>query len=562
MDLETSLELLDLTLPQVPPRSTLFHLKPIGVGTPYIESLSGYIARLALEHFITPHHLLTKLIVMMVDKSAIINSSAHNGRAINGVGNTSADLVTVFEKLTLRNDLRFTTLLPWAEVIPIRHLIRQHRAWCAACYDDWRGSGQVIYDPLIWAIAPVTACHKHLRYLESTCPQCDHQLHHLFNRTFPGYCSKCRYWLGDATSRSHLAISGDDLGWQTWVYENIGNLLAEAPRLISPPARTHTVKSISSLLNTLNLHQYRDLTMSLDVSRGTIEKWKAGKNLPHLSWLLQLSYQMKVRLVDILCREVINNEGAEPAIQLEAEIVKQIRYKSSKHDRTELQLSGALKEFPPRSLTQVALQIGCSTHWLKDWFPQLCQMIVTRYKQHIKKPFDLENAKKIIHDATREIPPPSLERVYRRLGGTGAPDPIRKHFPKKSRIILDRYKASKMKPFDLVGITIKLEAALNEWPPCSQKRFSERNNINPIVLYRKLPHLCKQLSENYRIYCKQIRAKEHEKVRKEARQVGLELHSKGHYPSLARIKAKLTIPSILWIIREVSKELLSELGYT
>src|SRR5438034_10122518 len=33
--------------PVLPPRSRLYTLKPVGIGTPFVESLSGYIARLA-----------------------------------------------------------------------------------------------------------------------------------------------------------------------------------------------------------------------------------------------------------------------------------------------------------------------------------------------------------------------------------------------------------------------------------------------------------------------------------------------------------------------------------
>src|SRR5262245_13996351 len=33
--------------PKLPARSQLYHLEPIGVGSPLVESLSGYIARLA-----------------------------------------------------------------------------------------------------------------------------------------------------------------------------------------------------------------------------------------------------------------------------------------------------------------------------------------------------------------------------------------------------------------------------------------------------------------------------------------------------------------------------------
>ena len=43
----------DLTKPQVPKRSLLHPLEPIGIGTPFVESLTSYIARLAEVHAVT-----------------------------------------------------------------------------------------------------------------------------------------------------------------------------------------------------------------------------------------------------------------------------------------------------------------------------------------------------------------------------------------------------------------------------------------------------------------------------------------------------------------------------
>lgn len=50
----------DLNKPSIPPRSRLYHLEPIGIGTPYVESLTSYIARLAEAHCLTPKLLLER----------------------------------------------------------------------------------------------------------------------------------------------------------------------------------------------------------------------------------------------------------------------------------------------------------------------------------------------------------------------------------------------------------------------------------------------------------------------------------------------------------------------
>src|SRR3954470_10698817 len=52
-DSHIACESLDLTLPVLLPRSRLFSLEPIGVGTRLVESLTGYVARLAEAHHLS-----------------------------------------------------------------------------------------------------------------------------------------------------------------------------------------------------------------------------------------------------------------------------------------------------------------------------------------------------------------------------------------------------------------------------------------------------------------------------------------------------------------------------
>ena len=56
---EIFLEETELSAPRMPPRSRLYPLVPVGVGTPYTESLTSYITRLADAHCVT-----TKVLVL------------------------------------------------------------------------------------------------------------------------------------------------------------------------------------------------------------------------------------------------------------------------------------------------------------------------------------------------------------------------------------------------------------------------------------------------------------------------------------------------------------------
>jgi TniQ len=177
------LDLWDLTRPAVPPRSRLFSLSPVGIGTPMVESLTGYVTRLAAAHGVIVRRLVESEILPHFGRSYLLSPvearrscsfwQHSETRALNGTGTLARDFVRVLELLTLRDDLRWLTLRPWAEVLPMQGLLRRQRAWCPACYEEWRQAGAMLYEPLLWTLAPVTACVHHQRLLQQVCPYPD-----------------------------------------------------------------------------------------------------------------------------------------------------------------------------------------------------------------------------------------------------------------------------------------------------------------------------------------------------------------------------------------------------
>ena len=53
-----TLEAWDLVVPSLTARSRLYSLAPIGIGTAFVESLSGYVERLAAAHAVSAGSLL------------------------------------------------------------------------------------------------------------------------------------------------------------------------------------------------------------------------------------------------------------------------------------------------------------------------------------------------------------------------------------------------------------------------------------------------------------------------------------------------------------------------
>jgi hypothetical protein len=166
----------DLTSPLVPPRTLLLPLEPIGIGTPFVESLTSYVSRLAEVHAVRVSDLVGYVlakyapcdgpIVSARTRDCRMGSGFHPGaHSINGVSDDARRWIVAVETATNRTSLRFLTLSPLKQVFCRQSLFRKIQAWCPACFEDWRQSGSLLYLPLLWALRMVSVCVKHRRPL-------------------------------------------------------------------------------------------------------------------------------------------------------------------------------------------------------------------------------------------------------------------------------------------------------------------------------------------------------------------------------------------------------------
>ncbi len=246
VDEGTPVEMWALAKPTVPPRSRLYHLEPIGVGTRYTESLSSYLTRLAQEHCVIPQKLVMGEIapqMMGKDyKSALLKknvstlfSNSDAKPAINIMGTKTQPLVQALEQLTQRKDLTFLSLLTWKGVINERELFRQYRAWCPQCNEQWRQEKKAIHEPLLWSFREVNACLNHNCILVDKCPHCGSRLPVIANSLKLGFCSQCKDWLGSQQDESEV-LTDDELEWTQYKITSIGELIAVAPKLGYEPS--------------------------------------------------------------------------------------------------------------------------------------------------------------------------------------------------------------------------------------------------------------------------------------------------------------------------------------
>src|SRR5215831_12864894 len=111
----------DLNQPAFRSRTHLYSLESVGVGSPFVESLTSYIARLAEAHAVSPGILLAKELWPRVSrtqgqgehgKSASPSYTfLYDAYVLNGMHRCTARWIPMLEALTGQRDLHLLTLL-------------------------------------------------------------------------------------------------------------------------------------------------------------------------------------------------------------------------------------------------------------------------------------------------------------------------------------------------------------------------------------------------------------------------------------------------------------------
>jgi transposase-like protein len=387
----------DLTHPAVPARSRLFHLAPIGVGTAAVESLTGYLARLAEAHRVLPRELMIQEIFPLLGRPGLMVPSqgqamfwSRETYALNGIGPLADDVARGLEALTRRRDVRFLTLRPWAAVIPAKGLLRHTWAWCPACYADWQQAGTPVYEPLLWALRLTTLCPRHCRRLQQVCPSpaCRRARPPLARGSRPGHCPGCGGWLGQAsTPDPDAAVTDAEVRAQIWVQEVVGELLASAPDLPLPPAPERIVRTLGAYVERVGGGNLSALARELDLCMVTLASWRQGRALPSLELLAHTCHRLGTTPRRFLTGD---HDAGEPTPANPVVLTAKRRRTAPRRPfdaaeaRAALEAALASDRLPPPSVAEVARQLGHHPTHLQQQLPELCRAISARHRAHQK----------------------------------------------------------------------------------------------------------------------------------------------------------------------------------
>ena len=390
---------IDQLLISPPPRSHLYSLKPVGIGTSQVESITSFISRLAEAHCVSVRKLMLHIILPLYGKAYLpgraedSNTTAFwkDAYALNGTSNSAYDFVCVLEQLTCHKSLRFLTMLTWADVLSCRYLLRQTKAWCPFCYQEWQVNAMPIYEPLLWSLGAITICLCHNHQLQKCCPYCKRDSSMLAAQIRPGYCPRCGAWLGISLVPQQNAIDDlleDELKWQRYVIQTVGEMLAVSPALPSPPHRESIAQTIAENLECFADGKVSVLARKLHLSRRTIRDWKQGVQIPQLGSLLQCCNALDISPLDLFnvntsARIDTHQKNLPLAIEIKGK--KRYRVLDVEKIRKELEAELLTTQEPPTSMSAVARRLNYDHSYLRKHFLELCRAISDRFKAYRKK---------------------------------------------------------------------------------------------------------------------------------------------------------------------------------
>jgi hypothetical protein len=382
------------------PHSRLYHLEPIGVGSPMVESLTSYITRLAEAHSVHPQALITNELVPLLNSSYFrkegtlyqrIATFWKDSACLNGSAATASDWVQVLEQLTLIGELPFLTMLTWKDVLLPGKLLRLTRAWCPACYQEWQVNGQIVYEPLRWAIAAINSCQKHLLRLQQCCPypDCKQTSPWLTRRARSGYCGKCNRWLGSSFSADGIKeamFEGREWEWFQWVEKVVGELLCAPPNLLQLPQKSRFSTNLREIYEAQGSN-INSLARQLQVDWKTVHQWLQGQRVPFLETLIQIGFRLEITPLCLLTENVLKIPSPQQEYSSKNFTFRTSSRRLRKIDKQSLRLYLEMElqktEDPPPSMREVGRRLQHHPTTLWKYFPELCRAISAKYKNYL-----------------------------------------------------------------------------------------------------------------------------------------------------------------------------------
>lgn len=297
--------------PRAPSRPVLYGRTPNALGTPLVESLTGFLSRLSAARSLLLTDVLDRLVRPLLPPGTLRPRRdlswflTRHVSSFDGAGDAASTVVRALERLTGRDDLVLHTFLPWRSLFSPHGpgAIRQGgKRWCCRCLEAMHADGVEPWEPLLWRLAPATWCPEHRIPLSERCPSCGRTLHVVTQRVPSGYCERCGHLLH--RDDPHLDAGDFDPERDTdalsewWTSVALAQMLA-AQSLAAQHAASD--RFVDFLRDALDRHgsNVESLVRTLGLNRSMVERWLDRSRRPRLRPFLTACIRLRARPVEV-----------------------------------------------------------------------------------------------------------------------------------------------------------------------------------------------------------------------------------------------------------------------
>lgn len=176
--------------------------------------------------------------------------------------------------------------------------------------------------------------------------------------------------------------TNDELQWNIWVANTVGDLIAQAPYQPSPLPRETIKKSLVFFVNKFSNGDVLAFEQLIKLSNSEIAQWYSGTTIPTLDKLLKICYQLKTSLIDFLQAQTLPQSGTNQVALCPSSRQRQPTV-TSQRNKTRIRslLTSVLNqnEYPSPSVRVVARRYHVGGATLYYYAPDLCRAISARY---------------------------------------------------------------------------------------------------------------------------------------------------------------------------------------
>ena len=377
--------------------SRLYPMAAQGAGTTQVERQTSFLRRLAHAYRVSPRNLLRHEVLPRFGRlwSSPYYSTPPlrvRGRAIDDTDPLAAAVEQALSSLTGRRDLDALSLARWRGGFSSEGLLRNTRAWCTQCYQDWSAKNQPLYETLVWGFTAVTRCSVHGRPLQTHCPnvKCQRVQNYLDGQCPPGCCQWCGASLAYETNRQDRVLSNQDTVWERWVGDTVAELVALPGGVLAE--HHHSAARRRALIKSEFGGSERAFANAVGIREPMAHAWVSEGFLPSFALLLRVCAAVgttPARLLLDTCGDANAEDSDFGRLKRGLELPRQplvpvacIRRCRRVEIRWALSMALWDEPDPPMSLSAIATLIRCPAQMLRDNCKDLAHEIDDRHASY------------------------------------------------------------------------------------------------------------------------------------------------------------------------------------